>query len=548
MLRKYPSIKRINSSLRIRSYSTTKNDPAITLYEKDQLSKLPFFEESNIERDPIRTNKTYTRERKDYIRNKINAVKSVVGINHNDLPYLSYNFDKSLPSMYDCIANAKSHGRLSVTKMMTKSWCELRYSYDVYSKLDKLVTRNISNGITFHKLLEDKLIIENVELQKFLKLQQMESFQKSIVYKWQDTMERLISTFSRIGESREILCHGYIKNKGLNEPQDGEFILDVNNFVENSKDDSENIMLVSGIIDHLRWVPNTETNSKFDLFDDIFDDINFTKDISKLISSLQTEIPKRLNNWKLQIADVKTRQMFTIPNQTSVQRASKLQIMYYKKFLDILTLNPERTYAMLLLNAKKRDLDIDKPLEPLEIIALMIKNPSIISDMRRLRDGETINFKPFDNDTQVIKPMFNELTAPYTSLPYDVNEKFQEFMIPWKRPVTLRYFAARLAQTYNLFQSLLSNDLLIEYYCRGKNFHNVPFKYNESLLKEHNADRSGYLLGKRHVEPIDQTLENFLTFCKHCEYQTICSWKHEGEQNLRTLGKELTNLWQADNN
>ena len=89
MLRKYPSIKRINSSLRIRSYSTTKNDPAITLYEKDQLSKLPFFEESNIERDPIRTNKTYTRERKDYIRNKINAVKSVVGTNHNDLPYLS---------------------------------------------------------------------------------------------------------------------------------------------------------------------------------------------------------------------------------------------------------------------------------------------------------------------------------------------------------------------------------------------------------------------------------------------------------------------------
>lgn len=549
MLIRYPTIKRIHISFRIRLYSTTNKDPLVTPYERDQLSKLPFFEESNIERDPIQTNKTYTKEKKIYIRKKINAVKSVVGTNPNDLPFLSYDFHKSLPTMYDCITDSKSHGRLSVTKMMTKSWCELRYSYDAYSKLDKLVTRNISSGISFHKSLEDKLVVENEDLQDFLQLQQMESFQKSIVYKWQDTMERLINMFSSdIGEAREILCHGYIENKGVDESQDGKFLNDVDAFVEKSKDDSKNVMLVSGIIDHLKWIHNSETYTKFDLFDDIFNDINITNDLSILISSLQIEIPKRIDNWKLQLTDVKTRQMFTIPNQTSVQRASKLQIMYYKKFLDILTLNPEHTYSMLLLNAKKRDLDIDKPLEPLEIVALMMKNPSIIPDMRRLRDGEGTNFKPYDTAIPQKTVDFKDFSEQYNSLPPDLKEKFQEFMVTWKKPVTLRYFAARLAQTYNLFNTLLSDDLLIEYYCRGKNFHNVPFKYNELLLKEHNSDRTNYLLGKRHVEPIDQTLENFLTYCKHCEYQSICSWKHEGEQKLKTLGKELTDLWVADNN
>ena len=547
MLIKYPSITGINVTFGLRLYSTTKYGPTLTLYEKDQLSKLPVFEESNIERDPIQTNKTYTKQKKDYIRNKIAAVKSVVGTNKNGLPYLSYEFDKSLPTMYDCITESKSHGRLSVTKMMTKSWCELRYSYDVYSKLDKLVTRNISSGIAFHKSLEDKLIIENIDLQNFLKSQQMESFEKTIVYKWQDTMERLINTFSNTGEAREILCHGYIGNKGTDKPQDGEFVLNVDNLIQRPKQESKDIMLVSGIIDHLKWVQNKETNRTFDLFDDIFDDVNITNDISKLISSLKTEIPKRLNNWKLQITDVKTRQTFTIPNQTSVQRGSKLQIMYYRKFMDILTLDPQHTYSMLLLNAKKRDLDIDKPLEPLEIIALMIKNPSIILDMKRIRDGEAINFEPFDNDVQETIPA-EEFTASCNNLPPNLKEEFQEFMVPWKKPVTLRYFAARLAQTYNLFKSSLSDYLLIEYYCRGKNFHNVPFKYDESLLKEHNSDRTNYLLGKRHVEPIDQTLENFLTFCRHCEYQSICSWKHEGEQKLKTLGKELTDLWERDNN
>jgi len=529
---------------KLRPYSTKNNNNnyVITSIEKDQLAKLPFFDESNIDRDPLKTVKSITRQRKQYLQKKNDVVQSIVGINSKDHPYLSYSF-QGLPSMYDNITKSKSHGRLSVTKLMTKSWCELRYAYDAYSKMDKMTTRNISQGLSFHKSLEDTLIPENVPLDQFLKEQTITGFEKTLQYKWMDTLQKILTSFTNVGECRELLCHGYITNQ-KDSLQDGKFVTDID--LEN-----ENLILVSGIIDHLKWIPPSGnelySNSQYDLFDDIFNDNEITEDLTEILSSLQREIPKRINGWKLQVRDVKTRQTFNIPNQTSVQRSTKLQIMYYRKFIEILSLDPTQTYNMLIINAQNRNLDIDQELDPMAIIALMIQTPMLIPDMRRLRDGNPIGFEHYDNYSYTSQYGNKPFLIPEDIVSSETREGFQEFATIWKKPVTLRYFAARLAQTYHLLNSTLSEDLLVEYYCRGVNFHNLPFKNNDEQLIEHNADRTNFLFGKREVQPIEQNLKNFLTYCKHCDYQSVCSWKHEGEEKLKNLGDELAQMWQKEN-
>ncbi|SMN20946.1 similar to Saccharomyces cerevisiae YBR163W EXO5 Mitochondrial 5'-3' exonuclease and sliding exonuclease, required for mitochondrial genome maintenance [Maudiozyma saulgeensis] len=529
-------------SLGRRLYSSNQSN-IITSYEKDQLTKLPFFNESNIETDPLQTIKNITRQKKEYLKKKNDIVESIIGINSNDPPYLSYSF-KGLPSMYDTITQNRIHGRLSVTKLMTKSWCELRYAYDVYSKMDKLTTRNISQGVTFHKTLEDTMIPENVKLDQFLKEQRIIGFEKTLQCKWIDTLQKLLMTFSNVGECREVLCHGYIINQ-IDSLQDGKFVTDVD-----IGSNMDQLILVSGIIDHLKWVPRwgneSHSDSKFDLFNDIFNDEEINNDLPKILSSLQREIPKRINGWKLQVRDVKTRQTFNIPNQTSVQRSTKLQIMYYRKFIEILSLNPKQTYKMLIINAQRRNLDVDQELDSMTIIALMMQNPMLIPDMRRLRDGKSIGFESYDAPSYQLQKSNIPFVIPQDIVSVEVRESFKEFVTIWKRPVTLRYFAARLAQTYHLLNSMLSEDLLVEYYCRGVNFHNLPFRNNDKQLIDHNADRTNFLFGKREVQPIEQNLRNFLTYCKHCDYQSVCSWKHEGEEKLKELGNELVEMWQDD--
>lgn len=512
----------------------------------EHLNNLPFFKDSNILKKSISNNKRYTKQQQEYLQQKLSNISDVFGIDPIDPPYINHKWKPNMLTPYQTIlANPNGHNRLSVTKIITRSWCELRYAYDLSSTLEKLPTRYVKKGVKFHKSLEDNLYKPNGELEAFISFQNIRGFRKTLWFNWFDTLKKLIGLYSSAGECREILCHAYI-NSDLDDPQDGNFVEDVNKF----KNDN-NLALISGIIDHLKWKKKTDLKNddnyprsscnSFDLFDDIFKNSDISNDLSKIISKLNEEIPKRTKDWAIQVSDIKTRHTFNVPKQTSVIKTTKLQIMYYKKFLETLAIDPILTYEKLILNATKRQINVDEPIDPVTIMAFIVDSPYLIPDMQRMRDGKPIGFVPFDEyDYTMIDYDATALSSQIIN--GDIREKLGEFFTAWKKPVTLRYFAARLAQTYHLIGSSLSDKLLVEYYFSGNNFHNINFDYDNRKLIEHNIDSSNFLFGKRQIEPIKQNAKNFLTYCKHCEYETVCSWKHKGEKFSEGLYNDLVEV------
>ena len=208
----------------------------------------------------------------------------------------------------------------------------------------------------------------------------------------------------------------------------------------------------------------------------------------------------------------------------------------------------------MCIRDRRRGIDVDAPIDPMKLLNFMISSNGFLNDdMRKMRDGFDIGFPLFDNENSSNNnndAEFNMSNIPSIDSEVGVNnnilEKYEEFMTSWTRPVNLKYFAARMSQFYYNIGQLISDELMVEYYHKNENFHNILFKYDNKMLKEHVTDSGKYWFGKRDIEPIKPNLKNFKIFCKNCDYSHVCSWRIEGEKKCKELGQDLLNLNETD--
>lgn len=517
--------------------------------EKEELARFPFFSYCELDTSKRRINK----EKQQYLNEKLPIVKNLFGEDPKNPGYLNYSLPKGMSNPYqDAIARYvinpetgeyECHGvpRLSVTKLLTKRWCELREAYDIYAKIPIYEHPQVQEGLTAHQRLEDETHPISEEWQTFA-----ESFEIEIpsddfhelAGSWLQSMIKMTNLFID-GQAREVLCHGYLDSRS-------------GQLIDSSVKDEEDIT-VSGIIDHLilKQKSSASIGSVHDitptrLGNVIIDDSSY--DISEVLNNLKEARPYLRETYEVVVSDVKTRSIRKIPGQNSVLKATKLQVMYYRYFLETLAADPSSTYEKLLLNAQRRRFDVDKPINPAKLISMMAGDDIITSDMRRLKNGDTIGFAPFDDfysdnivTTEYDMSNFYELLTDVR-----VIEKYEEFFTLWAKPVTLRYFAARLAQIYHEVGSLLSDQLMVEYYNNGDNFYNIMFEYDFEKLQTNCFDSAMFLFGKRDIDPIKPNLKNFLTYCKYCDYEDVCSWKRNGSEMCRGLGGDLAKVAETD--
>ncbi|CCH62629.1 hypothetical protein TBLA_0H03480 [Henningerozyma blattae CBS 6284] len=524
----------------------------ITKNEQDLINNLPFFK--NIEKKkPKKAKKSETEagERGVYVNKKLAVVGNYFADPENE-GYFKYTLPESKTNpYYDVLASGKLDKiiqskkelpRLSVTKLLTKRWCELRETYDIYSRLPIFSHNQVKVGNIIHSKLENISHPLEVEVEQFKKEFELivptDSFH-NFANKWID----LISKFAVLyleGDAREILCHGYLNSKS-------------DNFLKNKTADnfSEDI-LVSGIADHLfirrRKRPEGDDNHilfpEIQLKSDIFD--SFSSDMDTILNYLDKNINQLISNLEVVITDVKTRNSKTIPAYSSVVKYSKLQVMYYRYLLKLLSSDPKITYHNLLKNVRYRGFDVDKPIDPAMMIPILMSSDLFMNDCRKLRDGLTVPNNFFKTDPHSNQGTQNKAYdwSKYENIIADPNiqNRLSEFFVKWKQPVTLRYLAMRMSQFYYYTGKLLSNQLYIEYYFKGVNFQTTPFKYNHQLLEDEIKSSSKFWFGKRSIEPIDPSMKNLRSYCDNCDYKSVCLWKKEGFEKLNGLGKDLLNV------
>lgn len=455
--------------------------------------------------------------KKLFQQQKINVVGSHFGFNsRGDLKY-----DKAIHPYKDLkLVDDLSTHRLSVTKLLTKSWCELRFAYDTYSRMGIYKDEHVKIGEQVHKSLEDELLEPMVTpdmipgMEDMIRVDDMHKLAND----WLDATNRLLNMFE-IGEAREVLCHGYLDKT-------------TDTFIVNTPVIPQDHLLVSGIIDHLTLKPNP---IMLDPAESLGDTIDY---LTKNLTRLQ-------KTHSIEVSDVKTRSRRSVPSQPTVVTAAKTQVMYYRHFLELLGRDPTETYEMLLANAKARGIDTDTPLSTGNVMLMILQSNNIIDDFIKLHDGDLFGFEKFDVDRSLENSTMELGSVERGFLEFLENgqEKvLQVFEGPFATPVTLKYFAMRLAQAYHIIGSMLSDRLQIEYYHSNENFANITFEYDEAEFIERCKDASRFWFGKRGIEPIDPTLYNYEKYCRLCDFKDHCSWIKDGIAETQKLGSELTEI------
>ncbi|CAH02352.1 Exo5p [Kluyveromyces lactis] len=494
-----------------------------------------------------------TRAKQEYIDRKLEVIRNIFP-GEPDSEYVSMEppndlknpyFDVYSKTVLDEDGNIKFAGteRLSVTKLLTKRWCELNQMYDIYSRLPIFEHRQLKVGKVEHEKLEKAIHGVAPAVEDFMETYEWELAEDDthqLADNWFQCIHRLLTLFSS-GEAREILCHGYIDSRSCQ-------------LIEGQVKDDRDI-LISGIIDHVVLF-HVNNNKPKSLEPALREKNGF--DLLKIISFLGDTIPQA-EDLKIAVGDVKTRPRAIVPNHASVVRASKLQVMYYRFFLENLGKDPEIAYQKLILNATRRDINIDTPINISNLIYFMEIDPAIRPDLERIMLGEPIGFEPFDryyqselengDEDNIAMPSeigeANEYNlSQYADLTMEEStlEKYGTFYQKWANPPTLRYFAARLAQLYGTLLPLLSNDLMIEYYTGDYKFYTDKFQYDSALLKQECHSSSQFWFGKRSVEPIVPTKKNLVTFCKYCDFHDVCGWRANGNKMFKQLGPTLEEI------
>ncbi|EGV60604.1 Mitochondrial 5'-3' exonuclease and sliding exonuclease [Yamadazyma tenuis] len=457
-------------------------------------------------------------------------------------------------SSYNGNQSYVNNPRLSVTKLLTESWCELRDYYEVYSgSVMEPSSEAQSLGSKYHEELEMESfeIISIGEFQKVLSeifpVEQCEPGFRGIkdpglaeiafepenmlAYDWAESIMFKLYSLMLNSETRELLVHDY---------------LDLTHQKLGLSPDS---VLISGIIDHLKLV-NVKDPQDFSMFEEIkaFLDLKFDNgivDLDALFLGLENILSSYNEIYKLQITDVKTRRFNKIPNQDSVLKSAYLQVSYYKEFFERLSQDSKYTYESLCTNAMIRHHDLDKPLHPIILFSLLRKYPELfLNDFKSIAKGSSIGHVPYSSEFKEFDGYdFTDILTPEILKSLEQIDDFNyksilstDILRKWERPLTLRYFAARSSQFFNLFKPFNSDLISIEYHnVRTKfNFKTIKYKFNKDDLENSVVSSSNFWNGTSSPRVVDD-----LSKCKYCDFNTKCSVPN---QDMKYFGHKLSNF------
>ncbi|KAK6462171.1 mitochondrial exonuclease V [Scheffersomyces coipomensis] len=355
-----------------------------------------------------------------------------------------YNNSNSNPYEFHSTTNADNSyvtsPRLSVTKLLTNSWCELRDFYNIYAgspgfkptaaiklglkrhtaletethviidsiSLTKFLTRHMKQNIeVYHDLIEatddeNLLLMYESDLEAFNKFAIGNKQESELALEWCDQIITRMFSLIRTSEAREILVHGFLNL------HDREFLStteQLESFPYKTGDANENRVLVSGIVDYFS-LTNSSDPDDYDLFEEINDYLqreyqDVSVDMTRYFEDIPSIMKKYAGVYKLKTTDVKTRSSNYVPGQRSVIEAAKHQIFFYRKMMGLLSNesgdDPHFAYHSLIENAKVRGLDVDEPINVISLITILRKYPKLLlNDFVKLSQGEPIGFEPFD--------------------------------------------------------------------------------------------------------------------------------------------------------
>ncbi|CAI5756015.1 unnamed protein product [Candida verbasci] len=449
------------------------------------------------------------------------------------------------------------HPRLSVTKLLVSSWCELREYYKIYAgspifeKSESMIL-----GSEYHVKLEEEthekieisvnltgMVLNNInEIRKIDGLERETISNEDELGKlWCDQIiYRLFSLITQ-SEAREILVHGYLN-------------LNRNEIIENKNEVSSNdSVLISGIIDYLsiRNLENWNDRHLFNVIEEFLNQEEYINDVlifdlPRFFIGIRDLISKYGNDYSLSISDIKTRKFPNIPKQKSVIDSAKLQTFYYNYFLKLLSSTSEFSYNSLIENAMRRGLDVDKPLGIYTTFEILINfYPLFLKDFKKMSNGEPIGFKQFDERESSENGKFDfgkfnfgkyfNYSENYANGIIDhssfLNElsqadsmiNFEKILLPllknWSTPITLRYLAARSSQFFEVLKQFKTPYTYVEYhYLRtGQTIETKMFDYDINELKDEVISASKFFNGSR--KPIATTDKSK---CKFCEFKSRC--------------------------
>lgn len=476
----------------------------------------------------------------------------------NDLPFI--NPTKYTPFEFQSIENDDisyiNNPRLSVTKLLISGWCELRELYRVFAgSVRTPPTKAMSAGTKLHLKLEQALhgVIDLEDIENFIRSNTEEIMEMydlvdndgifdmnpddSIAIDWSEIIIERLYSLIVCSESREVILHGYLN-------------LQKESFVENEQEiKNPSSVLVSGIVDQIQF-ENPENSDDFALFDEVqkYLDVEYEQvdetplvDLSRFFDDVKNII-QCYPEFQLKFTDLKTRMVYQIPLQKSVLDSAKFQTFYYRYFFELLSKDANFAYRCLLENAKRRGLDVDKPLSVLTTFRILRRHYHLFyNDFLKLADGKPIGFAPFDLEridsdyefgklfvlskdfaqhqeqaSQHLK--FIESLGGYDSLEYD--KLLLPLLKTWKTPPTLRYLAARSAQFYEIFGSRLGDTTTVEYRntFTGKIIDTKVYNYNNGELETETIHASDFWNGKLDPEPTNDFLR-----CQYCEFKSKCA-------------------------
>lgn len=451
------------------------------------------------------------------------------------------------PYQYFCSVNSDdshiSQPRLSVTKLLTAGWCELRSFYEVFAGLKIIKNQRLSSGTAHHERLEkeahpalDSELVE-MELNKaslnYTKKEKEFLFGTKMAYKlasqWSEKVVTRLVDLASTKMLREIQVHGYLRL--------------INGELADSVDHIADSVLVNGVVDviALDRYNHTEEKPKYDI------ESNPTPKASSVearvkhgILDLSVEIPqaKKVStilskDHFLHVVDLKTRAVNSIPTQLSVLSSARDQCMIYSEFLHNISRDSRFGYESSLENARRRNVNPDTPISVGFATELLINQFStLVLDYLRLAKGESIGFDDYDSyetpastSEYSLKDFVTEkefkimLTELYGSITPILEVNLSPLFCTWKKPLTLRYFAARAGQAFNILEPFRQGSLSVEYHKVNtkKMLGKIHYAFDQSILTKTLKDSASFWNGTRQPESTTS-----ITRCRNCKFRNRC--------------------------
>ena len=406
--------------------------------------------------------------------------------------------------------------RLSVTQLLTKSWCELQELFRICTQRRKKTLARMASGHLIHDKLDQGLKEEvSNELARRLDVERLDPTElPTVVFSSEDTQAlnvlAQISNLSGlllIGEAREVYCHSFVN-------------LD-NGFV---KDPHRHDLLLTGIIDYLTF-ENDQGQIVQPLKD--FNDIRCVDDILNALRLVES------GTLSLGVYDIKTRRDHSIPRQASVFESSKNQIQMYEIMLSTLGETSESGMRMMEEYMGRKDIDIDKPLSNEFILYSLASLPFIKEDYTMVQSGAfhlKYNYSMICGDhSHSEMETFDEFCSelPISSKVQEfANENFGALCQSWKSHLTLRHLIIILVELIHCITTLTNKRSLAVKYYKGAddNFQTVRLSQDKASVNALVKTSLAFWYGLREVEPIERNANSYYDKCQHCDFKDYCSW------------------------